>query len=381
MEYQIISGDSHVDLTWLPADLFVSNAPSGWRDKVPRVVDTAKGKRWQAKDIDLGGVAAVGSGGRDLESLRGIDKQVDRMDSTGFYEDGAKGYYRPTTPDLRIKDQDMDGVQAEVLYGILGVAVKLGDPDLTTVCFRIYNDWVADFCNSNPDRLAALACVPTYEPQAAADELRRAAKLGLHGGEFPAATAGKPLYHPDWDVLWKASAECGMPISFHTTGAPVREPDPVDAEALNDQFRATRLTLFQIDGMEYLASLVFGGACDRFPDFKFVLGESGVSWIPYALERMDYEHHARFEHLGLSMSPSDFWRRQGYTTYQQEEIVAGFVSLAGEDNIIWGSDYPHPDGVWPYSRDIINRDLGSLEECTRLKIIRDNAATLYGFLN
>ena len=380
MNYKVISGDSHIDLTWLPADLFVANAPLEWKDKVPRVVETDGESRWRSGSVDLGGVASVGSAGRSVELLRGADKQVDRMISTGLYDDGARGLYRPTTPELRIKDQEMDGVDGEVIYPILGVGRKLGDPDLVSVVYRIYNDWAAEFCKSNPERFVALACIPNHDPEVAAGELRRAAKLGLRGADFAVATAVKPLYHPDWNTLWSTSAEFHMPISFHATGLAVREPDPADSDTLNDYYRAANLTMFQLAGAEYLASIIFSGACDRYPDFKFVLGEAGASWVPYVCDRMDIEYEDRFTHMNLSMKPSDFWRRQGYTTYQKESVVANFVQAIGEDNLIWGSDYPHPDGVWPDSQQWLHHDLVTLDEKVYHKVTCENAGKLYGFI-
>ena len=281
-------------------------------------------------------MGAVGSAGRSVALLKGKDKQVDRMISTGLYDDGAKGVFRPTTPELRIKDQELDGVDAEVIYPILGITRKLGNPELAMVVSHIYNDWAAEFCKSNPQRFVALACIPNHDPELAASELRRAAGLGLRGADFAVSTAVKPLYRPAWDVLWSAAAECHMPISFHATGLKPREPDPADSAAVDDYFRATSLTMFQLAGIEYLAAIIFSGACDRFPDFKFVLGESGASWIPYACDRMDVEYEDRFYHLNLSMKPSDFWRRQGFTTFQKEPVVADFVHVVGEDNVMWG---------------------------------------------
>ena len=253
------------------------------------MVEVGGERCWRAGDLDLGGVGAVGSSGRSVEPLKGIDKQVDRMISTGLYDDGSKGVFRPTTPELRVKDQQLDGVNAKVIYPILGLSRKLGEPGLITEVFQIYNDWAAGFCNSNPERFAGLACIPNHDPEVAAGELRWAARLSLRGADVAAVTAVKPLYHPAWDILWSTAAECQMPISFHTTGLRAREPDIDDAEALKVYHAATHLTMFQLAGVEYLASIIFSGACDRYPDFKFVLGESGASWLPYACDRMDME--------------------------------------------------------------------------------------------
>ena len=377
MEYNIISADGHIDLAWLPHDLFVSNAPARLRDRVPRVVETVKGKRWYADGKDLLDIGFIG-GPSDMTPLeRGSSQHVDRMHELGFYE----GEPHATNPEMRIKDQGVDGVDAEVIYGILGTGIYIDDLELRTAVYQIYNDWAADFSKTNPDRFVCLACIPNDDPEMAAGELRRAAGLGLRGADFAVSTSAKPIWHRDLDPLWAAADECNMPISFHTTGLSVREPsDAQMAEAYYQQHLATFMTVFQLVGAEFLASIVFSGALDRYPGFKFVLGECGATWIPYVLARMDQEYDDRFHHLNFSLKPSELWRRQGHTTFQYETSVADIVHLVGEDNIMWGSDYPHGDGVWPDSLKVIEENLGSLDEDVRRKITRDNAGKLYGLL-
>jgi uncharacterized protein len=226
-----------------------------------------------------------------------------------------------------------------------------------------------------------LACIPNHDPDAAAKELRRAASLGLKGADFAVSTAAYPIWHGAWDVLWDAAQECRMPISFHTIGYPVREP--ADEQMAKDYYlrwRATRTTMFQISAAEYLASIVFSGALDRFPGFRFVLGEAGVTWLPYILDRMDEEYEDRYYQLNLSMKPSELWRRQGYSTYQREPSLAPMIPLIGEDTIMWGSDYPHPDGIWPDSQKWIAEDLESVSPAVQRKIVCENAGKLYGLL-
>jgi predicted TIM-barrel fold metal-dependent hydrolase len=281
---------------------------------------------------------------------------------------------------LRLKDQDIDGVAAEVMYGILGISRLLQDRQLLRVVYEIYNDWAAAFCKTHPNRFAALACIPNDDPEAAATELRRAAKIGLKGADFAVSTAVKPIWHRDWDPVWAAADETGIPVSFHTTGYAMRRPDNDEmAKEYSAQVRGTALTLFQIAGAEFLAGIVFSGALDRYPGMKFVLGECGASWIPYVLSRMDEEYEDQFQDLNFKLKPSELWRRQGYTTYQHETTIADMVHLVGEDNIIWGSDYPHPDGIWPDSLQVIEEDLGRVHADVRRKIICENAAKLYGF--
>jgi predicted TIM-barrel fold metal-dependent hydrolase len=375
MEYRIISADCHIDMTWMPGDLWTSQTPAKWKDAVPQVRQTPEGPRWYAEGKELGVFGGLGFGFNPVQ--RSYSKHVDRMFQAGFYEGGP----HPTTPALRLKDQEIDGIDAEVMYGILGIGRRLSDPELIQVVYEIYNSWAADFCKTNPQRFVGLACVPNHDPLAAATELRRAAGLGLKGADFAVSTAVYPIWHNAWDPLWAAAQECQMPISFHTTGYPVREP--ADAAMMQEyelRFAATRTTMFQIAAAEFLASIVFSGALDRFPGFKFVLGEAGVTWLPYILDRMDEEYEDRYYRLNLSMKPSDFWRRQGYSTYQREPSVAPMIPLIGEENIMWGSDYPHPDGIWPDSQKFIQADLAGVDAAVQRKILCENAGKLYGLL-
>jgi predicted TIM-barrel fold metal-dependent hydrolase len=78
------------------------------------------------------------------------------------------------------------------------------------------------------------------------------------------------------------------------------------------------------------------------------------------------------------MRPSEYWYQQCYATYQTDPIGIKLLDDLGEDNVMWGNDYPHPDGVWPDSQDFIRRELGHLPEPQRRKVICDNAAKLYG---
>ena len=378
MQYNVISGDSHVDMTWMPGDLWVSQAPAKFRAVAPHVVETDEGLKWTAEGKTLGvfGGSSFGFG----KAQRGASKRIDSMFDEGFYE----GPPRPTTPELRLKDMEMDGVDAEVIYGILGVGMRFDDPELTRYVYNVYYEWAAEFCNTNPGRWAALAPLASHDPQMAAQDLRTAAKLGLKGADFAVSIAVKPLYQQEWDVLWEAASECAMPVSFHFTVGmrpSIRQPDPEDLPAYKAKLGLVSDACSQLEGALHLTSIIYSGACERYPNFKWVLGESGVTWVPFLLARMD-AHRQDQRHQGdLPLLPSEYWRRQGHSTYQTDSILADMVDLVGEDNAIWGSDYPHPDGVWPDSQSTIEQDLGRLDERQRRKIICENAGKLYGFLS
>jgi uncharacterized protein len=376
MRYEVISADCHIDLCWLPSDLFTSNALGAMKDRMPYVTEGPKGPYWTTKSgAYLGLQNGMGSAGR--EYVAGHIYRSDRMAAAGLFDDGKKGLRRISDPELRLKDQERDGVQAEVLYGILGAAKRLNDPQAATEVYRIYNAWLADFCKTHPDRYAGLACIPNTDIAAAVREVREGAKRGLRGGELAVSSDITPLWQPYWEPLWAAAAECNMPISFHTLSNRT-VPEGLPPHVRRAGF-ATQISVFQLTTADFLAAMIFNGALERHANLKIVLGESGMGWIPYLLERMDYEWEDQFKDLSLTMKPSEYWHRQMYATYQQDKVGIKLLDELGEDTIMWGSDFPHPDGVWPDSQTFIEEQLGHLPPGTRRKIVCDNAAKLYGF--
>src|SRR4051812_41160874 len=183
MKYDVISADCHIDLIWLPPDLFTSNAAAEFRDRMPFVTEGPRGREWVTRNgASFGLDAGMGSAGRPYEP--GKIHRSDRMASTGLYEQEQQKIRRLTDPDLRLQDQDQDrdGVQAEVLYGVLGATMRLNDDEAAGEVLRIYNDWLADFCSKQPDRYAGLACIPNHSIEAAAAEIERVARRGAVRG-------------------------------------------------------------------------------------------------------------------------------------------------------------------------------------------------------
>jgi predicted TIM-barrel fold metal-dependent hydrolase len=303
------------------------------------------------------------------------------MKALGFEWDYRRGAQpRPTTPELRLADLDRDGLDAEIVYGCLMISDMIADGAQRAWVSRIYNDWAADFAKrADPGRIFPLALIPNNDPQAAADEVRRCAGMGLKGGDLAFKRMSLPLYHHGWYPLWEAAAECRFPISFHSTGFKgLRTPDTPEMEKeYTLPWRLVRSALFQLDTMEVFVSLIASGACEKYPELRFVLGESGVTWLPYVFDRLDTEYEDRGRALGFSLKPSDYFRRQGFVTYQQDQYMEQIIPLVGEDNIIWGADYPHPDCVWPESRRHIEANLGMLPERVRRKITSENVTKLY----
>ena len=371
MKYDIISADGHVDLIWLPPDLFTKNASAAMKERMPYVVDGPKGPEWTSiKGAKFGLVNGMGSAGR--EYVPGIIHRSDRMASTGLYDDGKKGIRRLTDVKLRLEDQERDGVQAEVLYGILGASGRLNDPEAATEVLRIYNDWLHDFCSAAPDRLVGLANIPNHDMGVAVAEASRNAKRGVKGFDV----ANKPDMTPFWEPLWQLAHETGIPVHFHTIGG--RSPDTSMMPAfVQRRAFAAHITNFQMHMGYMLMSLIFSGAPERYPNLKIVIGEAGLGWIPYVLQHMDLEWEDQFKDLDLKMKPSEYWHRQFYATYQTDPVGVRLFDLLGVDNVMWGSDFPHPDGIWPDSQEFLDKELSGVSADVRRKVTRDNAVKLY----
>ena len=207
--------------------------------------------------------------------------------------------------------------------------------------------------------------------------LQRCAKLGLKGVELGLTHDMTPLWHPDWEPVWHASDDTGLPIHVHTIG-PAVDRRWLTEPGFYRPWLATHISSFQIPMMSVLSSVIFGGALERHPNMRFVIGESGIGWLPYALERLDFEWEDQFQDL-IPQPPSLYWRRQMYATFQVDRTGLRNLDAIGEDTVMWGSDFPHPDGTWPDSRDLLTPQLEDLSAATKRKILCDNAAELYGF--
>ena len=391
MKYNLVSGDSHVDMSWLPGNLFVdNNSQPHLKDLMPRIIETEKGLQWIAEKDNLLGVAQS-AGFEFMAPIRGRRKRTDKMLDAGFYDTPA----RPVDPDLRLKDMAMDGVDAEILYGITGSGKNLKNMEVVTEVYRVYNDWVNEFGSSNPGRWYGLACLPLHDSKLAAAEVRRVADHEyIRGADLMAGGLNYPLYARDgyWDGLWAACVETGTPISFHIGGGRIPVPTTPDMETglviegreptQNEYgYQAVRGSLGMFSMVQIMMGLIFSGACEKYPDLKFVMGECGAGWVPFALDRMDHIFddsmlNNKFN-PPLSLKPSEYWFRQGFTTFQQEHTAGEMAHLIGVDNLMWGSDYPHPDSVWLDSQQVVQDTLGNLEPADRKKITCDNAVKLY----
>jgi predicted TIM-barrel fold metal-dependent hydrolase len=370
----VVSADSHIDLSYLPEDTFAARMDPSWGDQIPRVAEIRGERRWLSGGADLGSYGPYEHG-----SVTGSKGQVFSKESFG-----RQGVQRPGDPALRVADQELDGVDIEVIYGITGVTADMGgkrglkSPALVTAVYEAYNEFIAGFERERPGRFVGLACLPNHDPAVAAQVLRKSAQLGLRGAVLVPWGGALPIWHRGWDVLWHVAQETEMVISFHAFegGTRIVSYDVEGPQRNEVNAAVTVVAPMQMD--EVLVSLILCGTCERFPRLRFVLGEAGIGWIPYALERLDHTYRARLTDLGLPLLPSEYFRRQMYATFQHDAHGVRAMAEIAPDNVMWGSDYPHHDSTWPESRASIEQQFKGVDPAIRDKMLCRNALHVYG---
>lgn len=379
MDYDLISVDDHIDLQYLPADLWTSRLPAALRERGPRVVEEEAGHAWVCDGRRWGNWAgAVPKGGAPKRSFQTA------IERGGVYEPGV---LRPTIPGLRLTDMTRDGVEASFMYGPIQAFV-CDDAELRRAIHRAYNEWLAEFCSYEPSRLFGVAALPS-EPDdlgATIAELHRVAAEGkLKQVNFLIGRA-RQLVEPEWGPFWEAAEETGLVVSFHVGGGgPGRALADRSDERPSSVFDFSKafITAF----LDTFHGLLAEGILERHPGVRVVLAEVGLGWLPWLVHEMDYRYErlvsmrdywASRGGVHLSMPPSEVWRRSFWVAFQDDPVGLAQIEYCNEDHLLWAADYPHPDSTFPDSRKIAEEQTARLTDAQRRKVLRDNAIALYG---
>ena len=352
-KYFLVSADCHV---LEPPDLWERRIEAKFRHRLPRVEIDEKGYK-----------VLIVEGGRPLRirdfTLEGEDLQR------------AKG----GRPDLesRMKDLDRDGIDAEVIYPNRGLLMWASpDPAMQTAMCKVWNDWAIEVFGPQKKRCAPVAAVAAKDVESAVKEIHRVAKMGYRTVFLPVQVQDQPYNLPLYDPLWAAIQETGIPISFHVgTGKDPRTATGNGGAIINYVCHALSTAIEPV--VQFCAS----GLCERFPNLRFGTVEAGIGWLAWTLWVMDegYKKHHFWVAPKMRMLPSDYFRRQGFATFQDDPIGIENRKWVGIENLLWGDDYPHHEGTWPRSQEVIDRTMNELTEEERRNVLGLNAAKLYGF--
>jgi predicted TIM-barrel fold metal-dependent hydrolase len=359
----LYSSDDHMDLSYVPQTLWQDRVAARWKDAAPKVVEVKSGRlMWFREGRPWGAQGSKRSDGRKVI-----------FDDVGLLEEPEPGIFRAASAKYRLEDMNRDNIYAQVMYNFLDWGFE--DPLLKEACIQAFNDWIAEFCATNRDRLIGLAVLPTHDPQAAIRELERVSRLGLRGAMFECTGATLPVYDPAWDPLWAIAAERSIPISFHIMFRKSQADDMKTYKWLMPARAAISCMMLK----DIFVELMYCGITARHPKLKLVMAESSLGWLPFVLERLEYERK-NYSHMADALPKEDvheIFRRNFYCTFQEEMLGVQLIQHIGEDNVMWAADYPHGDSSFPRSMEVVDHIFHGVDPRIKRKATRDNMKKLY----
>ena len=360
---RIISADSHVQE---PPSLYEERVDRAYRHRVPRV-ETREDGRFRIVE---------GKRPRRLDVAESRIGEEDR--EREFRNDRSGG--RDLA--VRLADQERDGVSAEVIYPNQSLFLyNSPDPAYQMAVARAYNDWAIELFGGRPDRFVPVAIVPVASVPAAVAEATRVAGLGYRAIKIPISMKDRPYNLPDYEPFWSVVEEAGLVASLHAfTSEEDHYPDDWGTEE-GVGGALTLMAMSMAEGQDPVTRLISGGVLQRHPRFRFVVVECGAGWLAWLLYALDEQ--VKKKHMWvrprLDLLPSELFRRQGHVTFGDDPVALRLLDFTGSECLLWGSDYPHDEGTFPNSREVIERTFQGVPDADRRKIVGDNAARLYGF--
>lgn len=299
----------------------------------------------------------------------------------------------------RIRELNADGVIAEVVFPntvppffptgvvIAPAPFTARDYELRLAGIRAHNRWLEDFVGAHPTRRAGLVQILLNDVDEAVADVRWGKEHGMAGVLLPGVapnTPIEPLYSPVYDPLWAVCEELDLPVTHHGGGSGVpdlgRYPATTVMYIVEVGFYANRA----------LWHLMMSGVFERFPGLTFVMTEQGTTWVPDTLDRLDSIHEAMVAgHFGgelgpattvLARRPSEYFAANCYVGASfPGPADAEVTRRIGIDRVMWGSDYPHREGTYPYTRESLRRTFAGWEPADLRSVLGGTAAQVYGF--
>jgi predicted TIM-barrel fold metal-dependent hydrolase len=360
-----ISADSHVVE---PPELFTP-LQTRLGSRAPKIVRTEA----FGDQLDLGdGTLGIPVGGF---LIAGMDLASDESRAAA-----RRGYEiaRPGVYDIgeRLKDQDRDGLAAEVLYpSIIFNVYQVEDTEVVHATFQAYNDWLYDYVKPAPGRLFGLGAIQLRDLDWAIEEMHRVKEMGFVGLCVPCtAPPDKPFSDPFYEPFWTAAEEAGMPLAMHIFSSATPNHGLPNVPGANSPLAYM--------GMEVtVISLIVSGVCERHPALKFIVTEFETGWIGNFLRRTDhtwYRHGGKIGGANLPHKPSDYWHQNFIATFEDDPIGVRTIDFIGAENLMWGSDYPHGDSIFPESQPTLDGLFTGELAKDRFTVTARNVVNLYG---
>lgn len=353
-----------------PDDLWERYIDPRFKSAAPALGVSSAGK----KALMVEGETVVRECGRYKPSSEAQHKNISKIMDRLFKRLADANF----SADARLLDMDDEGVDVQIIFPSRGgqvVGRVFDDVALLDACCRAYNDWSAEYCQAAPDRLRWAAIVPMQDVELAIGETQRAARNGAVSIFMrPNPVAGRNLFDKEYDPLWAEIAKAGLPVSIHDFGSPRLESygDRMSNHTLG------HILAHPFEAMSTMAGLIFSGVVERFPTLTIVHVEADAGWTPYWIQRMEqhWDYSGSIEAPDMKLPPIEYFKRNFYVACRADErTLPAALELLGNENFVWNTDYPHPDGTWETGLADIERQ--PISEESKRKIMWDNAARAY----
>lgn len=395
---KVIDVDTHLTE---PADLWTSRAPKHLLDRVPKVVlsrdltddmreqvsrlgttgRTTNAPMWVVDGNQVLGPAGAGSViNRNNEKVKGSVFLEWPLDESSL----AASYVAP-----RVAMMDQLGISAQIVFpNVVGFGgqnfFRISDHELRMEIVRIWNDAMADIQQESGGRLFGMGLLPWWDIDRTVQEIRRISAIGLKGvitNADPQNQGMPDLAEPFWEPMWRELQELNLPMNFHCGASATQRTynggSPWPSMEQNSKI-AVGSAMLQMANARLVANMILSGVCERFPRLKIVSVESGIGWLPFMLEALDYHADENAAH-GLSLLPSEYFKRQMYACFWFENgpHLIDSVRRLGVDNCMFETDFPHPTCLFPEPLRNAIPTFKDVESSLRRKVFSENAAHVY----
>lgn len=362
--FRVMDSDMHVRE---PGDLWERYMEREWRERAPRILSsTARSSAM----VLLEGKVLRGY----PPAYRGGIFDATRIDAE-IADARVRGFDGPS----QLAAMEKEGLDLAVMYPSIGLGIMMRDdldPRLGAAVARAYNDWLYDFCQTDPKRMKGAAMISLHDVSEAVKEARRAVdELGFVAVfARPEPLKAMPWHSRYYDTLWSALEELAIPIGFHSA-ASAGEVRQI-GDLFGDDLLLRHICEHPMSNMLAMVDVIGGGVLERHPKLKVAFLECYCGWVSFLLHRMDGAMAKARNATLKDLKPSEYFARQCWISTESERELAMIVELIGDDNIVYSTDYPHGDSDYPHAvEEFLEVDGVSRE--TKKKILWDNCARLY----
>lgn len=364
--FRAFDSDMHV---YDPAFLYEKYMNPKWGDRIPRGRRNGRHGRVEF---------SIGAG---RETLRAVTDVIDhgQKQVADRYDFAVARDYDAVS---QLEAMDREGLDMAVLFRTSPLHCdETLEPEYANDLCRAWNDWIADFCKENPQRLKASALITLHDVDLAVDEVRRVfSRLGTTALSLcPEPINGRRIHDRYFDPLWEEIVKLDMALCFHPPARPKQD------QVANKFFGHPNASIVAlalrnpVELIQAVASFCAGGVLEKFPSLRVAFLEGNCAWLPWLLYRLDERSrlHGPLADVPLSRKPSEYFLHQCFISVDPDEyLITDVVNRLGDDNLVVSTDYPHIDAHFPHAIDEFF-EIGGLNDANRRKILWDNCARLY----